>query len=206
MLQGSYSQLYKESIKELGRALSADSMKDLKISGPGSQLMKAAGVRNQLVKAGSASRNQITISIPKVDAADQKYAGGQTAFMPREDLVLYEPDHTLLFLNTSYLFDHVQSWAMQITDIEGKVVKTFNGSDTLPASLTWDWRSDEGQHIAPGVYRYGLEWVDSLGNAYQSNKRKLYVQKMLRKITIEITRDIEAIREEADAVEIRIQH
>ncbi|MFK7848514.1 MAG: hypothetical protein AB8G77_24710 [Rhodothermales bacterium] len=204
-LQGSYSPLYQASIRELGKALAADSLKGLTISGPGSQLMKAAGVRNRLVQNGPAPTDQIKITVPR-DADTQAEAAAKAAFLPRENLVLYEPDHTMLFLNSSFLLENVQSWEMKISDMDGQVVKTFSGNDLLPTSLSWDWRGDDGQHIAPGVYRYGLEWVDLTGNAYSSNERKLYVQKMLRKITIEVTRDIEAIRKEADAVEIRIQH
>ncbi len=204
MLQGSYSALYEASIRVLARVLAADSSMNLNIVGPGSQLMKAAGVRNKMVQTESAPENQILITIPREDASER--AASFEAFVPREDLVLYEPDHTMLFLNSSYSLPQVQTWKLNITNLEDQAVKSFSGSDVLPASLAWDWRADNGQLIAPGVYRYSLEWVDALGQTYSSNERKLYVQKMLRKITIEVTRDIEAIREEADAVEIRIQH
>lgn len=204
MLQGSYSALYEASIRALARALVADSMKHLTISGEGRQLMKAAGVRNRMVKSEAAPEDQISITVPRNGPSSEKTLPG--VFAPREDLVLYEPDHTMLFLNSSYALPRVQSWQLRITDLEGQVVKTFGGNDVLPASLAWDWRAENGQLIAPGVYRYRLEWVDAAGDTYLSNERKLYVQKMLRKITIEVTRDIEALRKEADAVEIRIQH
>ncbi|MEM8488803.1 MAG: hypothetical protein AAF564_24875 [Bacteroidota bacterium] len=202
-LQGSYSSLYEASIRELGRSLAADSARDLTITGPGSQLLKAAGMRNTLVNANEASKEQIKITIPR--NSDPRAAETPAAFVPREDLVLYEPDHTLLYLNSAALMQNIQSWELQIVQLDDAVVKTFGGRDVLPNSLSWDWRADDGQLIAPGVYRYSLLWIDQLGNTHQSNERKLYVQKMLRKITIEVTRDIEAIRREADAVEIRIQ-
>ena len=204
-LQGSYSPLYQASIREIGRALASEAMKALKISGSGNQLMKAAGVKNRLVNDEAAPEQRITIAVNR-DDEQPVVPGGSAALIPRENKVLYEPNHAVLFFNSSYALEGVQSWTMNISSLEDQVVKTFNGNGILPASLTWDWRADDGQHIAPGVYRYELEWVDLSGQAYKSNERKLYVQKMLRKITIEVTRDIEAIRKDADAVEIRIQH
>ena len=167
--------------------------------------MKAAGVRNRLVKSEQVPDDQIVVAIPR-DELQNEGPNSRAAILPREDRVLYDPAYTQLFFNSSYLLDKVQSWEMRIIDMEGRVVKNFNGNETLPASLTWDWRANDGQLIAPGIYKYGLIWVDAAGTQHESNQRKLYVQKLLRKTTIEVTRDIEAIRKEADAVEIRIQH
>ena len=204
-LQGTYSPNYEASIRELGKALASDSLKDLTITGPGSQLMKAAGVKNRLVKSESVPGDQIVITVPRNEEEERRLIS-RSSIMPQESRVLYDPANTQLFFNSSYLLDKVQSWEMQIVDMEGIVIKNFTGNETLPASLTWDWRGNDGELIAPGVYKYGLTWVDALGVTHQSNHRKLYVQKLLRKTTIEVTRDIEAIRREADAVEIRIQH
>lgn len=205
-LQGSYSPLYQASIRELGRALASKAMRALKISGSANQLMKAAGVRNRLVNDAAAPEDRITIAVDRTGASQEAGASIQDLLIPREDMVMYEPDHTVLFFNSTSALQNVQSWEMKITDLDGQIVKTFQGTDVLPANLTWDWRADNGHHIAPGVYRYDLTWVDPFGETFRSNERKLYVQKMLRKITIEVTRDIEAIRKDADAVEIRIQH
>ena len=205
-LQGSYSPLYQASIRVLGEALASQAMKALKISGSADQIMKAAGVRNRLVNDEAAPEDRITIAVDRTGDSPSNGPGIQDLLTPREDLVMFEPDHTVLFLNSTNALENVQSWEMKIADMDGQIVKTFQGNDVLPANLTWDWRDDNRHHIAPGVYRYDLTWVDSSGKEHRSNERKLYVQKMLRKITIEVTRDIEAIRKDADAVEIRIQH
>ena len=83
---------------------------------------------------------------------------------------------------------------------------TFAGSGQLPDELAWDWLDDTGTVIAPGVYQYRLYWTDQQGERHASNRRKVYVQKFLRKVTVRVTRDIEPLQQDADRIELRIQH
>lgn len=199
-LQGSFSPLYRASMREIGRTLSQDSLRALTITGAGNQLLKAAGVRNYMVQEQAAPANQIMVAVrPDANTSAR-------TLEPREERVLYDPERMTLFINSAIDYDPVQSWILRIADVSGKTIKTFDGTGNMPERIEWDWRDADGRLIEPGVYRYRIEWVDSIGLTQQSNERKLYVQKMLRKITIEVTRDIEALRNEADAVEIRIQH
>ena len=48
--------------------------------------------------------------------------------------------------------------------------------------------------------------VHQLGERHASNRRTLYVQKFLRKTTVRVTREPEVLRQEADRIEVRIQH
>ena len=199
-LQGSFSPLYKASMKELGRTLSEDSVRALTITSAGDRVIKAAGVRNYLIEEEQAPAERVTVAVrPEAPAAG-------SGIVPSEESTMFDPDRMFLFINASVDRASIHTWRLRIADMTGAEIKVFEGDENPPDHLEWNWRNEQGQLIEPGVYRYRLEWTDAQSVSHQSNERKLYVQKMLRKITIEVTRDIDALKEEADAVEIRIQH
>lgn len=200
VLQGSYSPLYEASIRALGQSVASDDAMQVKVVGSDNKAMKAAGIRNRLVQEEAVPASRI--SVLRADPG----AAGPRSIVPSESRVIYEPSQAVLYINRAYVQEVVQRWELVIVNADDEPVKVFSGNNALPDQLAWNWTDENGELIAPGIYRYRLRWVEENGRLHESNERKLYVQKLLRKITIQVTRDVEALRREADAVEIRIQH
>lgn len=59
--------------------------------------------------------------------------------------------------------DDVKDWSMQITDKNGKVIRTFKGKGALPPSLSWDGRSDQGKLMDADGLSYNLRTVSHSG-------------------------------------------
>ena len=202
-LLGSYSPLYEASMREIGQALRGDSVR-LVISGPSTQVMKAAGLRNHLVNQERAPEKQIDVHLP-LRKASQPLRPGDT-LNPSDTYLILEPAQTTLYIVGSTQSIRSTGWEVQVEDAEANPIRLFSGTGPLPDTLAWDWRDNNGNIIEPGVYRYQLRWQDEAGAFHLSNQRKVYVQKFLRKTTIEVTRDIGKLRESADEMEIKIQH
>lgn len=203
VMQGSYSPLYDASIRALAQSVASDEAMQVKVVGTESKAMKAAGIRNRLVQNEAVPAERVSVV-----RTDQVASGTRpaTAIVPNESRIIYEPYQAVLYVNRAYVQEEVQRWELIIVDAHDEPVKVFAGNNTLPDQLAWNWTDEKGDLIEPGIYRYRLQWVEENGRLHESNERKLYVQKLLRKTTIQVTRDVEALRREADAVEIRIQH
>ena len=203
-LLGSYSPLYEASMREIGQVLRGDSVK-LVISGPSTQVMKAAGLRNHLVKAERAPEQQIDVRLPNQVEDPRNLRPGDT-ISPTDSYLILEPAQTTLYIVGALQSISSIGWEVLIEDATSNPVRLFSGAGPLPDTLAWDWRDNNGNIIEPGVYRYQLRWQDEAGDFHLSNQRKVYVQKFLRKTTIEVTRDIGKLKESADEMEIKIQH
>ena len=203
-LSGSYSPLYQESMRQIGEVLREDSMR-LVITGPSEQVIKAAGLKNHLVNQENAPGQQIDVRMPQQSGSSLFLKPGD-AINPVDTYLILEPAQTTLFVVGSSLGLASNGWEVRIEDAMSNPVRLFSGTGALPDTLAWDWRDENGNIIEPGVYRYQLRWQDQNGIYHLSNQRKVYVQKFLRKTTIEVTRDIGKLRENADEMEIKIQH
>lgn len=55
-------------------------------------------------------------------------------------------------------------WTATITDINGKVVKTFSWENSAPLSVQWDGNDETGAAVEEGVYTYQVSCTDKAGN------------------------------------------
>jgi flagellar hook assembly protein FlgD/outer membrane protein OmpA-like peptidoglycan-associated protein len=58
----------------------------------------------------------------------------------------------------------VVSWKADILDAGGNAVRTFEGTNTVPASLAWDGKAADGRVVPDGVYTAGIEIRYAMGN------------------------------------------
>jgi hypothetical protein len=200
---GTYSSQYEASLREAGRSIRRDDSLSIAVTAAPDAVLRALGVRNRLVEQGlPADRVMLALS-----PADSTLAPATSAsFLPEERALVLEPEQTTLyFLGANREFP-AADWQVRIEDAAGAPVKGFLGTGDVPDAIPWDWRTDAGEVIPPGVYRYRLYWTDTRGERHESNIRKLYVQKFLRKVTVTVTRDLTPLPSEADRIELRIQH
>ena len=83
----------------------------------------------------------------------------------------------------------LESWMLAIRDEDDELVWARTGEGALPKSIRWEAVSDSGDTIPGGVYRFQLTWTDAGGGVGKSNEHSLYVRKVLRRITLEVTQD-----------------
>jgi flagellar hook assembly protein FlgD len=59
--------------------------------------------------------------------------------------------------------EDVRDWNMQITDKQGRVIRTFKGKGAVPPSLSWDGKSDQGKLMDGEGLSYVLRTVSHAG-------------------------------------------
>jgi len=77
----------------------------------------------------------------------------------------------------------IRSWAVEISNTEGKLAKTFKGEEPLPQAIVWDGKDDYYDAIVPsGEYKAKLVVYDIAGNKGTSSPQKLSVELPLPKL------------------------
>ncbi len=94
-------------------------------------------------------------------------------------------------------------WRLEIRDGDHQVVKTFAGETPVPKWLDWDWRDDHGNLIGPDLYSYAIHWQDEDGQWHQSDEKTFYVQKISRKLEIDVRSQPKPAVEPGEIVEIK---
>ncbi len=203
VMTGSYSSQYEASLREAGRVVGRDESQTLRVTAPSGDMLRATGVRNRLVAQGI-PEDRIELAPALADSMLEPAT--RESFLPEVTTLRLEPAETVLYFLGANQDGVAADWEVRVEDVEGRVVKSFAGAGAVPDQLGWDWIDDNGVVIAPGVYQYRMTWTDRQGERHASNRRTLYVQKFLRKTTVRVTREPDVLRQEADRIELRIQH
>ena len=197
------SSAYDSSLSEIQNRLQRDSTRVLKLSGRGAERVKAMGLYNRLRSASGVRPGQVSVETP--DSTQSRELVGQQEVPAQETLSILTPRRAQFYLLDPYLSETGGAWTLIVENESGGTMKTFQGLGTPPSQLTWDWTSDEGDPLDQGVYTYYFAWQDSEGRRYESNRRTLYVRKVVRKVTIKVTQDPSALENPADALQLRIE-
>lgn len=201
------SSTYDTSLTQLGEELAADPSRSVAMKGRDTARVKAIGMRNRLLDRGGVRPEQVHVEEPtaEADSARDRTPVDPRTLEPSESLSILTPEHMTLHLLAPYLPDD-GSWELNVESSAGRVVRSFTGVGALPPRLEWDWSDDEGQPLDQGVYRYRLTWTGPDGTQLTSNERKIYVRKVVRKITIEVTQDPSTLEAPADDMEFRFEN
>lgn len=82
----------------------------------------------------------------------------------------------------------IKSWALYIKNSAGDVIKLFRGINEPPEVITWDWKSEKGEVVGVGNYKYYLEWKDKNNQVRRSHIRNIQVSKAVREIIVDFTK------------------
>jgi hypothetical protein len=120
------------------------------------------------------------------------------AMLEDQQTLIVEPDEVLIkvLLSSS---PRVAEWRLTVENDQGEIVKTITGNGTLPPIISWNWQNNDRRYVDPGVYSYYLEAMNTQGRTVRSNKRLIYVQKVVRKITVRISEIPENLDELIDS-------
>ena len=201
----SVSPSYNEAVEMLANILTEDQLDRLRIIYNQGTEIRAAGLRNLLYEK-SGKPIQVSEIVLETSRDTVQFDTPATLNNIRdEQLIEIQPENariqTVITENIA-----LRNWNLEITDRDGRVVKIINGGTSIPDVIEWDWLNDSGELIDPGVYTYVLNWTTSNGEQYRSNVRSLYVQKILRKITIDISKDLNRILENPDEIDIILKN
>jgi len=172
-------------------------------------LMKAFGIHN-ILRETDTSPDDIRVGTPRFDTSQDSIKFytrvDRNTIIPYEDIVILVPDSTIINLYPAYINPTVRHWTMVIENSDFQPIKQFSGTGQIPESIVWDWHNDADMLIEPDVYSYFLRWEDTQGVVRESDRRNIYVQKFLRKITIEVTRDGGKIPDLPDRINLIIKN
>jgi outer membrane protein OmpA-like peptidoglycan-associated protein/flagellar hook assembly protein FlgD len=106
--------------------------------------------------------NAVSIRLD-TEGTDVILTANQTAFSPNgdgvQDSVVFSP-----IVKTS----GTERYSLTISDSAGTAVRTFNGTSSVPASISWNGLADDGVRVADGIYTALLEVVSRNGTAASS--------------------------------------
>jgi hypothetical protein len=122
-----------------------------------------------------------------------------------ESLTLLSHNSTKFQIVPVFIERYVKEWQFLIEDSNGQTIRRFQGKGMPAEELEWDWTDAQGKLIPPGIYYYYLQWRDHNGDTHASEKKTIHVQKLLRNITIEITKKPKNIGDDIDEIDILLK-
>lgn len=203
-LEAPLSKEYEKYLKEVSENLNKKGFKANVVTSKDSYL-RAAGLRRYLT-SDSLSSQRVEFVEPvfhsREDSLRANQKIGQRTITPMErHVTLSKKATTFQIMPVSYVLTP-REWALVIENQKGREVKRFKGTGMPDSEILWDWRDQQGSTIAPGLYAYYFEWRDPKDIEHQTEKKYITVQKLLRTITVEITKNPKAIGEDVDEIDI----
>ncbi len=116
-------------------------------------------VVKSLDKAGNSGASAVAMVELNTEKADLILQENLTAFSPNGDGV----KDTITFTPILKAATAVSAWKLTVSDVSGAVMRTWNGTGKVPATITWNGTGDPaagaatGTRIPDGAYRAALE-------------------------------------------------
>ncbi len=167
--------------------------------------IRAAGLRNQF---RNESGREVPISVTyRTDETDSiKYATPVNREMLGDQQVIVLTPETARIKPVKATNATAGEWIFRVYSGNGEVMAEISDASDLPEIIEWNWRLEDGSIIAPGLYTYDVHWLSESGTWQETRRRYLYVQKITRNITIDITKDIEKIQSDPDRIELILKN
>jgi hypothetical protein len=168
---------------------------------PKESRLRAAGIKKYF---GSDSTLAFVepVYFSKADSALANQKLTAESIKTQEALTVLSPSITTFSIMPVSLESYAQNWRLKIESEDGDEIRTFAGNGMPPAEIKWDWRGDSGQVIAPGIYYYALQWLDSSGKNHTTDRSPISAQRIIRNITIEITHQPKAIGDDVNEIDL----
>jgi hypothetical protein len=201
---------YTDAINRLSTRVGPIPIQPVTIVSDSLHLMKAFGLYNLLTQYGTEEQDYVQVGVPRFDSVQDslRYISplDPRRIAPYEDLVILEPNHIRIFLHPTFITGSIGNWRFIIENSRRSEVKRFSGIERLPEYLVWNLRDEAGDIIEPGIYNYYIVWEDRFGSMRETERHRLFVQKFLRRITVEITHDRERIPDRPDKINLIIKN
>lgn len=208
----SISPEYRASLDALGREAQRDGSDTLQIVSEEPVLNRALGVRDRIARSDSARARVQVQTLRYASAADSvrqtRRIRSRADIPTRSTYVSLEPAQADIYLYPSEPeVAAAERWTFVVESTRtNAVVARKSGSGAIPATLTWDWRDDDGSVVEAGVYRYYVTWTNASGETRRTNTRRLFVQTFRRVSTIEVRATPRETPADADDVKLLIRN
>lgn len=80
---------------------------------------------------------------------------------------------------------HVTAWRLDIIAPNATAIKSFQGTETLPSTLSWNWRNAADELVAAGEYLCKLSVTSRAGKKY-SSIAEILITRTQRRVTIRL--------------------
>lgn len=201
-IMDAYSDNYERFFNQITTWSETDDSRRINLVTPEDQTSRATSLKNRIQSDSSDTTSASNLVIVQKTSAVNEDGTDSGAPMESQALnrdlavtrallqdrksVSFEPSAASFTISTNATAD-VQNWVLVIENDQSVRIRTITGEGAVPTTITWDWLTEQGQPIAPGVYKYYVEATDRRGSTTISNNRALYVQKVHRKVTIQIS-------------------
>ncbi len=167
--------------------------------------IRAAGLRNRFRnESGRELPISVTYRADEIDSA--RYATPVSRDLLRDQQVIVLTPETARIRPIKAGEVTANGWILRIYSGNGDIVAEVSEESDFPEIIEWNWRLDDGSIIDPGLYTYSVHWMNETGSWQETGRRYLYVQKITRNITIDITRDLEKIQSDPDRIELILKN
>ncbi|RMF61306.1 MAG: type IX secretion system membrane protein PorP/SprF [Calditrichaeota bacterium] len=205
VMETNMSHDYLQFVHEVAEDMTENQRLKTTIVAPKTAYLRAARLR-KLFSPDSLIQTKLKFAEPVfASRTDSLYASQKlenAAFSPRETLVSLSAPGTAFQIIPISITSPPASWRVVVENKLGQVVKQFDGKGAPPSQVEWDWRDSSGQLIGPGLYSCYLTWRDRKGRTFRTDEKVIFVQKLLRHITIEVTKKPKKIGADVDEIEI----
>ncbi|MFQ5602572.1 MAG: type IX secretion system membrane protein PorP/SprF [bacterium] len=196
---------YRAFIEKISEDLKINKSLKTQIFTPGESMSRAVGLR-EFLQIDSTAAKQVaflhTTYKSKQDSLRAAEKLGQRFIQPRESLLLLSHNSTTFSIIPVSQIHFAQSWRFIIENKRGEKVRIFQGIGMPPDQIVWDWKTAEGELVSPGTYHFYMIWQDNQQTQHTSEKYNLFVQKIIRNITIEVTNKPKPTGVDADEINI----
>ena len=169
-------------------------------------MKRAVGVRNYVSENVPSIRERLPIVdthfAPEVDSLLLAQKQGYGPIVPQEQLIRTSTQFTIFRIVPVNMMNYTGPWKLTIESVNGTTFKEFSGEGTVPKEVKWNWRSDEGELVNAGFYYYFLTWNIGGGSPTTSERKRLYVQKLLRTINVKVTREHPQVLDDVDEIDV----
>ncbi len=183
--------------------LSNDRMMELVVE-DGTQV-RAAGLREQF-RRQSGRDIPVSVTYRSQQADSMRHATPVNPELLADQQVTVLTPENALIRPVNATGSSASEWALRIYAANGQVINEIQGASDLPDIIEWNWQLADGSIIPPGLYTYSLHWADDNGFWQETRSRYLYVQKITRNITIDISKDLEKIHSDPDRIELILKN
>lgn len=202
---GQYSTSYRSSLARLRSDLAANPV-DVILVAPETEQHRAMALGNYLQEVLGTTETQVTINrarfLSRVDSLKLTRNVDLLEIKPTEALILLRPSTVTFTVFLIASESYGKTWTLVVENAEGRRIFTHSGESKIPTEVAWDWHDSTGEVIAPGFYRYYVEWRDRNDRIRRSPARKLYARKLQRNIHIKIVRKYESPEKGANKIGI----
>ncbi|MCC5907257.1 MAG: type IX secretion system membrane protein PorP/SprF [Balneolaceae bacterium] len=201
----SVSDQYRQTIELLKNYLSEERIQELQILINEGSEIRASGLRNTIQEEDLLPVFISEFVLNEEDSALYQTPVDETMLLASDTVTRLNPETARIRpIFTAPI--NVTNWSLNIFNQNDLLINQINGTGNVPEYIEWDWADNNGELVEPGLYYYNLRWVDHNGVEEISRPRNLYVQKIERNITIDITKDIERIMDDPDQINVILKN